>query len=59
MTVQGVLQILLYVTLLLLAAKPLGAYMARVYAGEPTWLGRLLAPLERIIYRIAGVDPAP
>jgi K+-transporting ATPase ATPase A chain len=58
MTVQGVLQILLYVAVLLLAAKPLGAYMAHVYAGEPTWLGRLLGPLERITYRIAGVDPA-
>jgi K+-transporting ATPase ATPase A chain len=58
MTVQGVLQILLYVAVLLLAAKPLGAYMAHVYAGEPTWLGRLLGPLERITYRIAGVHPA-
>jgi K+-transporting ATPase ATPase A chain len=46
----------LYVAVLLLAAKPLGAYMARVYAGEPTWPGRVLGPVERLTYRVCGVD---
>jgi K+-transporting ATPase ATPase A chain len=57
-TAAGILQLVLYVVVLLLAAKPLGGYMARVYAGEPTWVGRLVGPLERLIYRVAGVDPA-
>ena len=50
------LQMVVYVAVLLLAAKPLGGYMARVYAGEPTWIGRALRPLERLVYRIGGVD---
>jgi len=58
MTASGVLQMLLYVVVLLLAAKPLGAYMARVYSGEPTWMGRALGPVERVTYRLSGVDPA-
>jgi K+-transporting ATPase ATPase A chain len=37
--------------------QPLGRYMANVYEGEPTWLSRLLAPLERLVYRVAGIDP--
>jgi K+-transporting ATPase ATPase A chain len=45
--------LLLAVTLLV---KPLGAYMARVYAGESTILGPLLSPLENVIYRLAGID---
>jgi potassium-transporting ATPase potassium-binding subunit len=56
MTGSSMLQMVLYVAVLLLAAKPLGAYMARVYSGEPTWMGRALGWLERFIYRIAGVD---
>jgi potassium-transporting ATPase potassium-binding subunit len=56
MTGSSMLQMVLYVALLLLAAKPLGGYMARVYAGEPTWADKALGPLERIVYRIGGVD---
>ena len=41
---------------LLLLVKPIGAFMARVYAGERTWLDPLLRPLERVIYRAAGID---
>src|ERR1700741_1074672 len=40
-------------------AWPLGTYMARVYDGEPVWLGRILAPVERILYRLAGVGAGP
>jgi K+-transporting ATPase ATPase A chain len=58
MTAVGVMQILAYLVVLLLAVRPLGGYMARVYAGEPTWLGRLLEPIERLTYRLSGVDPA-
>ncbi|MBN1659970.1 MAG: potassium-transporting ATPase subunit KdpA [Anaerolineae bacterium] len=55
MTSFGWLQIGLYLALLLLLVKPLGAYMARVYQGERTLLDPLLRPIERLIYRAAGV----
>ena len=37
---------------------PLGRYMARVFMGERTWLDPLLGPIERLILRITGVNPA-
>ncbi len=58
MTLNGVLQITVYLVVLILLAKPLGSYMARVYQGEHTFLDRILQPIERLIYRLAGVDPA-
>src|SRR6266511_5297198 len=57
MTVNGLLQIALYVGLLLLCVRPLGRYMARVFDGERTWLDPVLRPIERLIYRASGVDP--
>ena len=36
--------------------KPLGSYMARVYEGQSTGLDRVLGPLERLIYRLSGVQ---
>jgi K+-transporting ATPase ATPase A chain len=41
----------------LLFAYPLGLYMARVFSGERTWLTPVLAPVERVVYRLAGIDP--
>jgi potassium-transporting ATPase potassium-binding subunit len=38
--------------------KPLGAYMAQLFAGERTFLHPVLGPVERSFYRLAGVDPA-
>jgi potassium-transporting ATPase potassium-binding subunit len=58
MTANGVLQVVLYMAILLALAKPLGAYMARVYDGPPLLLDRVLGPIERLCYRLAGVDPA-
>ena len=57
MTASGVLQIVLYVVVLLALAKPLGAYMARVYEGRSVGLDRVLGSLERLIYRLCGVRP--
>ncbi len=57
MTTNGVLQLVLYVVVLLALAKPLGAYMARVYEGRRLALGRVLGGLERLIYRLCGVRP--
>jgi K+-transporting ATPase ATPase A chain len=58
MTTTGILFIVLFLGLLLAVTRPLGAYMARVYQGERTWLDPVLGPVERLLYRICGVDPA-
>jgi K+-transporting ATPase ATPase A chain len=50
-------QLAIYFALLILLAKPLGDYMARIYQGERTLLDRILNPVERFIYRISGIDP--
>ena len=55
MSAQGLLQIALYFLVLLLLVKPLGAFMASVYEGRRTFLTPLLRPVERAIYRLAGV----
>jgi K+-transporting ATPase ATPase A chain len=51
------IQLAFYFTVLILLVKPLGGYMARVYQGKPVFLDRVLVPVERFIYRLAGVDP--
>src|SRR5262249_61499914 len=57
MTGTGILHLASYLFVLLALAKPLGAYMARVYEGRPIVLGRALGWLERFIYRASGVVP--
>ena len=52
MTIDGWLQILFFCTCVFAVAKPLGIYLVRVYDGSLGWL----APVERLIYRICGVD---
>jgi potassium-transporting ATPase potassium-binding subunit len=47
-----------FLLLLLACVKPLGLYMARVFEGQDSWPVRLAAPLERMLYRLCGVDPA-
>ena len=58
MTANGYTQLAFYLAVLLLLVKPLGAYMARIYEGEPAVLNRIGAPLESLIYRLCGTDPA-
>jgi K+-transporting ATPase ATPase A chain len=55
MNVYSWLQLILYMVALLVLAWPLGVYMARIYQGERTFLDPLFRPIERLIYRIAGV----
>ena len=58
MNSHGWLQILLFFAVVLLLAKPLGAYMARVYEGKRIFaLSRVCSPTERFIFRIGGIDP--
>jgi len=58
MTYFGTAQIAAFTALVVLLTKPLGSYMARVFAGERTMLRAVLGPVEKALYRIAGVDPA-
>jgi K+-transporting ATPase ATPase A chain len=57
MTPNGILQIAFFFALLLLAVKPLGRYMGRVFQRERTFLDPVFGPVERFIYRLAGIDP--
>jgi K+-transporting ATPase ATPase A chain len=57
MTPLAILQIVLFFGALVLIAKPLGSHMARVFAGEKTFLHRGLGWLERGTYRVLGIDP--
>ena len=56
MTANGWLQIVLFLVLILAVTKPLGVFMARVFNRERTFLDPVLRPIERLIYRITGVD---
>ncbi len=55
MTWSGWLQAGLFFLIVLALTKPIGLYMARVFAGERTVLTPVLAPLERLIYRLCGI----
>ena len=57
MTILSWLQLIFYLAVLLLLAKPLGTYMARVYQGERTFLHPILQPVERLFYRAIGTNP--
>jgi potassium-transporting ATPase potassium-binding subunit len=56
MTIVGWLQILLYCAIVVAITPALGAYMTRVFGGDRTLLSPILRPVERAIYKIAGVD---
>ena len=57
MTVNGVLRIVLYLAVVFLLVKPLGAYMARVYEGGRTVFDPVLRPLERLLSRLSRINP--
>lgn len=56
MTLAGWLQIAIVLALVLIAAIPLSIYIARVLAGERTFLSPVLKPIETGFYRLSGVD---
>lgn len=56
MTFDGILQILLYLVVLTLLAKPTGIYLTKVYNGEKTFLDFICKPVERLICAITRVD---
>ena len=56
MTANGWFQVFFFFGLVLLCAKPLGVYMARVFERERTWADVIFRPVERLIYRLTGID---
>ena len=57
MTLNGWLQIAVFFALVILCAKPMGSYMTRVFERRRTWLDPVLVPVERLLYKLTGVDP--
>src|SRR4051794_28315858 len=55
MTGPGIVQIIVFFLLILLCAKPLGAYMARVFEGQRTFLHPALRWLEVLTYKVSGI----
>ena len=57
MLASSVMQIIIFLVVLLLLVKPLGWYMSRVYENKPCGLDRVLGPIERLLYRLCGINP--
>ena len=57
MTLNGWLQIALFITAVLLLARPMGTYMTAVFERRRTFLDPVLGPCERLLYRVTGVSP--
>ncbi|MEO7275719.1 MAG: potassium-transporting ATPase subunit KdpA [Vicinamibacterales bacterium] len=58
MTLNGWLQILLFLLAIFLVTPLIGGYMARVFTHQRTWLDPVLGPIERGLYRLTGVNPS-
>jgi K+-transporting ATPase ATPase A chain len=56
MSANGWLQFAVFSLILLASVRPVGIYLARVLDGERTWLDPVLRPIERLIYKLSGVD---
>jgi potassium-transporting ATPase potassium-binding subunit len=56
MTANGWFQIGFFLLFIFLITKPLGVFMARVFSREKTFLDPILKPIEKIVYRLSGID---
>src|ERR1700674_4818839 len=56
-TLNSVLQVLLFLIIVLLLTKPIGLYVYRSFNGECTWLSPVFAPVERLFYWLSGINP--
>jgi K+-transporting ATPase ATPase A chain len=56
MTLNGWLQILVFIAIIVAITKPIGAFMTHLFEGQRTFLHPVLRPVERLIYRLTGVD---
>ena len=57
MSLNGWLQIFLFIAIVLFLAKPMGSYLTRVFERRKTFLDPVLVPCERLLYRLTGVRP--
>ena len=57
MTTNGILQLVAYLVVLVLITKPMGVFLTRVFNNERTFLTPIFGPIERLIYRVCGIDP--
>ena len=57
-TVSEIVQLVFYAVALLLLTPPLGKLMARIFQGEKTFLSPVFGWLERLTYKLSGIDPA-
>ena len=55
-TLNSVLQVLLFLVIVLLLTKPVGLYLTKVFNGERTWLSPVVVPVERFFYRLSGIN---
>ena len=51
------IQIAIVIAIILLLVRPMGSYMYAVFTGKHTFLDRVLDPVDRLIYRVGGIDP--
>jgi len=56
MTPNGWLQILLFFAIIVLVAKPMGVFMAKVFSRERTFLDPVMRPVEKLLYKLTRVD---
>ena len=57
MSLNGWMQIAVFIAAVLLLAKPMGSYLTRVFERQSTWLDPVISPLEQILYRTTGIKP--
>src|SRR6266487_4585618 len=56
-TLNSVLQVVIFLVIVLLVTKPIGLYLTKIFAGGRTWLSPVFVPVERLFYRISGINP--
>ena len=56
-TLNSVLQVLIFLAIVLLITKPMGLYLTAIFSGRRTWLSPVFVPVERLFYRLCGVNP--
>lgn len=57
MTANAIFQFGLFILVLLLLTKPIGIYLHKSITGDVPLLGKILGPVERLIYRLSGINP--
>jgi potassium-transporting ATPase potassium-binding subunit len=56
-TLNSVVQVVVFLVILLLLTKPMGLYLTNVFSGQKNWLTPALRPVERLFYKLCGIDP--